>query len=607
MRSEKLLALVAAAALAACGETPSTAGDDGGPGASGDGGSGGGAAGAGGAGGAGGTGGTGGAGGTGGTGGTAPDPSDALFAPDHLVEVAIELPGADWDALRAQTRTVISILAGDCLSHPPESPFTWFPAKVTIDGEVAARAGVRKKGLLGSMDAERPSLKIDLEEYGGTELHGVEKLTLNNARQDPSLVRQCLAYGAFAAAGLPASRCNFAHVTVNGTSLGVYVNVEAPSKRMIRRHFADDAGNLYEGTLSDFVPAWRGTFEKKTNEADPAQPELDRAIAAVAAPDDRLLEELDAAFDLEQFVTYWAMEVLVTAWDGYASNLNNFFVYGDPSDGRLRFLPWGIDMSFVARNPFDGGRPEAVAAEGALARRLYLHPEGRRLYLERLRTLLDEVWDEDALLAEVDRMAALVEPAVRPGDRFAFGRGLEQVRDVIRGRRAQLEPALAGDGPAWPYPPKEPFCIDDLGSVAGTFETTFGTLGAPDPFRSGSGTLTIDYLGEVQSPRSVGGNAGHDPNAQDGPRVLVQQIAPLADGRYAVVILSFPPELATPGTFALDWAPSLGALLAYDPRTDTAEQVGLLGGGQVTLEACGVQDGDEVRGSYQAELLEWIF
>ncbi len=30
----------------------------------------------------------------------APDPSDELFAPDHLIEIAIELPEAAWDTLR---------------------------------------------------------------------------------------------------------------------------------------------------------------------------------------------------------------------------------------------------------------------------------------------------------------------------------------------------------------------------------------------------------------------------------------------------------------------------------------------------------------------------
>ena len=54
---------------------------------------------------------------------------------------------------------------------------------------------------------------------------GLDEITLNNDRQDPSHSHQCLAYGAFAAAGVPASRCGLAHVVVNGEDLGTYTPI----------------------------------------------------------------------------------------------------------------------------------------------------------------------------------------------------------------------------------------------------------------------------------------------------------------------------------------------------------------------------------------------
>lgn len=41
-------------------------------------------------------------------------------------------------------------------------------------------------------------------------------------------------------------------------------------------------------------------------------------------------------------VLHRAAEVLVAHWDGYAGNLNNTYLYADPSDGRFRFVPWGV-------------------------------------------------------------------------------------------------------------------------------------------------------------------------------------------------------------------------------------------------------------------------
>ena len=75
-----------------------------------------------------------------------PDPSDPLFDPAHVVEVSIEMAPADFTALSLQTRSLFSILGDDCLADPFESPFSYFPATVTIDGQTFEQVGVRKKG-----------------------------------------------------------------------------------------------------------------------------------------------------------------------------------------------------------------------------------------------------------------------------------------------------------------------------------------------------------------------------------------------------------------------------------------------------------------------------
>src|SRR5687768_10913246 len=208
------------------------------------------------------------------------DLSEPLFDPDHVVEVEIEVAPADWDELRFQTRSVPEIF-GSCLAEPFRDPFTYFPATVTVDGETLDQVGVSKKGFLGSLSTEKPSLKLKLDEYVDDQaLFGMKRLTLNNSQQDPAFVRQCLTYQTFTAAGIPAPRCNFARVRVNGDDLGLYVHVEAVNKPFLRRHFADDEGNLYEGTLSDFRQGWTATFELKTNESANDRSDLEAVVAA---------------------------------------------------------------------------------------------------------------------------------------------------------------------------------------------------------------------------------------------------------------------------------------------------------------------------------------
>ncbi|MEZ4366923.1 MAG: CotH kinase family protein [Kofleriaceae bacterium] len=279
--------------------------------------------------------------------------ADWLFDDTHVLTVELTLAPADWDALRTQSRNVLSVLGEGCGEAPAVSPFTYVPATITIDGATTAQVGLRKKGFLGSLDPIRPSLIVDFDRYvDGQAFSGLRKLTLNNNKQDPGLVDQCLGYQLFAAAGVPAPRCTFAAVSVNGEDLGVYTHVERVEPPMLARHFADASGTLFEGTLSDFRDGWMGTFEPKTNEGAPDVAALERVRAALAlADDDAMAAAVEAAVDVDRFLRFWAIETMTAHWDGYAGNDNNFFVYADPTGGKLTFLPWGTDQLFGPGSP----------------------------------------------------------------------------------------------------------------------------------------------------------------------------------------------------------------------------------------------------------------
>ena len=74
---------------------------------------------------------------------------------------------------------------------------------------------------------------------------------------------QFMGYAFFNRVGVPAPRCAYARVTVNGTYLGIYTHVESIRKPLIRRHFGNADGTLYEGTVVDFFPGWSGSFERE--------------------------------------------------------------------------------------------------------------------------------------------------------------------------------------------------------------------------------------------------------------------------------------------------------------------------------------------------------
>jgi spore coat protein H len=523
------------------------------------------------------------------------DPTAALYDPDHVVELAIELDPGDWDALRFQTRSILDIFGVGCLEGPFASPFTYFPAAVTIDGERIETVGVRKKGFLGSLSSEKPSLAIKLDELEDHAYAGLHRLTFNNGAQDPSLVRQCLAFGVFTAAGLPAPRCNYAQVTVNGDDLGVYVNVEPVNRPFLRRHFGDDDGNLYEGTLSDFRPSWQATFEKETNEEDPSTDDLDAVTLALEMGNDGLQAELAPLVDLDAFLDFWAVEVLLAHTDGYASNTNNFSVYADPADGRFTFIPWGVDRTFIV-----AGAPP-VMATGMLARRLYENPPTRLAYVDALRAVLDDVWDEEALKTEIDRMEALIAPRIGDaGALAALTAAIEEVRAFVDARRPAIEAALAPAPPELTGEVRDTVCMAAVGTLSATFTTTWGTFGVADPFVAGTADLALTVNDAPVAFTATGSAAGL---GGDGSGVIAL-VGALADGTVVVVVAQMAPVLVAPGTVPIDWLAASGYVVVDPPGPTESSTIAYLEG-TLELEAASMTAGAPVSGAVEATLLFW--
>lgn len=367
-----------------------------------------------------------------------------LFAHDRLVQVRIEISPVNWERLRRQTRAPGAGYATETFGPAPESPFSWFPAKVTVDGRRFAGAGVRKKGFLGSLDEHRPSLRVDLGRVNKqVRLQGLRKLVLNNGREGPALFRQCLAYRVFTAAGYPASRCGFARVWVNGADLGAYVLLEPVNKRFLRRTLGKTPVALFEGTGSDFRPRWINTFEAKNKAAGKQVQALADLAAALEAPDDRLLQSLDEHLDLNAFLSFWALETLVGHLDGYAASANNFYVYRLAGDGRLRFLPWGMDKVMAYPDRVSPTAMLTFYSGSKLTVRLARVPGARARYRKRLISLIDRVWSPQALVAELHAMEAVVLPAMLPAQRKAYRYMRDNLIDFLRRRGQVLKAELA--------------------------------------------------------------------------------------------------------------------------------------------------------------------
>jgi hypothetical protein len=528
---------------------------------------------------------------------------DDLFPTDRVLDVQITVDEKAWDKIRHQSRNFVSALHEKRKAAPIKGPYEYVNANVTIDGVKFEKVGLRKKGFIGSQSTSRPSLKIKLNHTDKERsIGGLTNLTMNNNKQDGSVVSQYLGYALFNDAGSPASRCAFAKVTVNGKNLGVYSHVESLRKPLLARAFGDDNGTLYEGTVVDFYDGWEGSLEHKRGD-DKAGREKIRQLIRLLESGEASEEAIGGLVDLDSFYRYWAIEGLLGFWDGYSGNSNNFFIYLNPKTDRFHFLPWGADALFRKRSMlnFDFRAPVSVKTKGRIAHQLYKLPEGRERYRDTLHNLLEKHWDEKKLLAECDRIEALIQPHLHR-EQYRFSRSLDGTRDFIEARRRDLMKETKDAMPIWRKEPKSPMVITSIGKIKAKFSSKWLEDSPRERTNIGVIECTLSLDGREVALKDAGVHASWTGGFGRSSKPSIRIVATRADNDQQVSFdLGMEEDAFRAGENILT-----GGVL----REGRGFSFGPLGmrfiSGKTRLTAAGMNEGDKVEGAFEGDVMKLI-
>ena len=404
---------------------------------------------------------------------TQPTPSEPSDVPlDTSPEVSQPSPSELSEVLFDQTVVhEISMEISDedlALLDPPTDDRV--PVVLTVDGETADGAGVRLKHGYAQFQGldKKPGFSIETDEFvDGLELFDVDRFTLGNAAWDHSFIAEQLVYEVYRAAGIPAARTALARVTVNGETFGLYVMRETYKERWLAQYFTDPTGNLYES------PSGPDTvLEPRTNKDRDDTSDLAAVADVVAtASDEDYRNAIEQLVDVDQLLTYWAIEALTAHWDGYVFDItapgrvppparppgnpwpNNYYAYHDPETGKFVFIPHGADLAFGLgagiNYDVDPSTPVLVPPKepASIAARLWEDPTFRVEFAERIQWVLDEVWDAQALTELTDLLAGLVRADGLTGSRefvtlAQFEEALADRRDFIARRADQVRAEL---------------------------------------------------------------------------------------------------------------------------------------------------------------------
>lgn len=305
-------------------------------------------------------------------------------------------------------------------------------ATVRDHGRTYPSVGIRLKGSSGSFQSldDKPSFTLSFDRFdSGARFHGLRKIHLNNSVEDPSYVNELIGGEMFRAAGVPAPRVSHARVVLNGRPLGLYVLKEGFTEDLARLNF-----RRADGVWSD-----------EDAGIDPDREDRSPAVVStseIARARDMRWKCLEDEFDMDRFMSFMAMEIMICHRDGYCFARNNFRIYQDPETSRKVFVPHGMDQLFgKADLPW---RPNLA---GNVARSVMESPAGREAYRSRFAELFTELFIVERLTNRVNQIVAELSPFLDDDEMEAIEIESTAVRDRIVGRAAFLEQRLKEPDP----------------------------------------------------------------------------------------------------------------------------------------------------------------
>ena len=362
------------------------------------------------------------------------EPAD-IFSTGYVGRLAIEIPAEGIASLRQSPRRFVSATV-------KEGAITYTNVAVHLKGRV---------GSFRSID-QNPSLTLNFAKFAtGQTFHGFKKIHLNNSVQDGTFLQEKVSRDLFLAAGVPTPRAAHAVVQLNGSRPRLCVLIEGVNKQFLKRHFKSAKGTLYDGGFTREITS---RLHVNTGENPRNQSGRIALVRAASEPDlDARLQALEKVLDVDRFLSFLAMEIMIAHWDGYALNVNNYRIYHDPDSDKMVFIPHGTDQVF--HNTSMRTRPEM---RGLVAHAAMEIPELRKRYLDRMRSLLTNVFVLERVTGDVMRTAERLRPFARGGNaegvaslcrRIAQRHRFLENELAVRGLRLAFSPEGVAPLPDW--------------------------------------------------------------------------------------------------------------------------------------------------------------
>lgn len=250
---------------------------------------------------------------------------------------------------------------------------SYVTSTVTFNGETWNSVGFRYSGNSTLQTSWRSgtkkiSFRLDFDQFEDQDpstedqrFYGFKQLSFKSNAMDDSYLREKVAGDLFRDAGVIAPETAFYAVYVDygegSQYFGLYTAVEIVDDTLIQTAFSDDSGNVYkpEGQGAAFVEGTfdEESFEKQTNEEAADWSDIESVFAALhsdlrTSDPEAWRAGLESVFDVDSFIRWLAVDTIMQNWDTYGAMAHNYYLYTDPADGLVTWIPWDNNMSLSA-------------------------------------------------------------------------------------------------------------------------------------------------------------------------------------------------------------------------------------------------------------------
>lgn len=301
---------------------------------------------------------------------------DVVFPDDKVNRFDITITEKDWEALQADLEDLYGGTStgggpgggGGGATFSDETPL-YVPCNIEFNGLNWYHVGIRYKGnsSLSAYSTGENKLPFRLEfsefaddypEITGQTFYGFPALSMSSNYNDKSFIREKVGCDLFREFGVPAPYAAFYEMYIDygdgPVYFGLYTAVEVVFETVLNKQFSSNTGNCYKPEDAGAAFSSSGfslaDFENKTNGGtggDDIQTLYDILQSSTRTSDvESWKADLEAVFDVDGFLKWLAVNTTIQNWDTYGRMTHNYYLYNDPANGQLKWIPWDNNEAF---------------------------------------------------------------------------------------------------------------------------------------------------------------------------------------------------------------------------------------------------------------------